>query len=98
MNGRKVNIIEAEVCPYHIHMLVEIPPKYYLGQQDGMAGVLVLRCAEYDFGFIFSAVGFVLGKMVDGAAFMKLGCVEINILPKRVLLSILLCPIHCCRN
>ena len=25
---KKVNIIEAEVCPDHIHMLVEIPPKY----------------------------------------------------------------------
>ena len=23
-----VNIIEAEVCPDHVHMLVEIPPKY----------------------------------------------------------------------
>lgn len=27
-NWKKVNIIEAEVCPDHIHMLVEIPPKY----------------------------------------------------------------------
>ena len=25
---KKVKIIEAEVCPDHIHMLVEIPPKY----------------------------------------------------------------------
>ena len=25
-NWKKVNIIEAEVCPDHIHMLVEIPP------------------------------------------------------------------------
>ena len=25
-----VNIIEAEVCVDHIHMLVEIPPKYYV--------------------------------------------------------------------
>ena len=24
---KEVNIIEAEVCPDHIHMLVEIPPK-----------------------------------------------------------------------
>jgi Transposase and inactivated derivatives len=24
---KQVNIIEAEVCPDHIHMLVEIPPK-----------------------------------------------------------------------
>ena len=26
-NWKGVNIIEAEVCPDHIHMLVEIPPK-----------------------------------------------------------------------
>ena len=25
---KKVNIIEAEACPDHIHMLVEIPPKF----------------------------------------------------------------------
>ena len=24
---KKVNIIEAEICPDHVHMLVEIPPK-----------------------------------------------------------------------
>lgn len=24
---KQVNIIEAEVCPDHVHMLVEIPPK-----------------------------------------------------------------------
>ena len=27
-NWKKVKIVEAEVCPDHIHMLVEIPPKY----------------------------------------------------------------------
>ena len=27
-NWKKVNIINAEVCPDHVHMLVEIPPKY----------------------------------------------------------------------
>ena len=26
-NWKQVNIVEAEVCPDHIHMLVEIPPK-----------------------------------------------------------------------
>ena len=25
-----VNIIEAEICPDHVHMLVEIPPKYFV--------------------------------------------------------------------
>ena len=27
-----VNILEAEVCPDHVHMLVEIPPKYSVSQ------------------------------------------------------------------
>ena len=26
-NWKKIKIIEAEVCPDHVHMLVEIPPK-----------------------------------------------------------------------
>ncbi len=27
MRTKGVNIIEAEACPDHIHMLIEIPPK-----------------------------------------------------------------------
>lgn len=27
-NWNGITIIEAEVCPYHIHMLIEISPKY----------------------------------------------------------------------
>ena len=30
-----INIIEAECCPDHIHMLVEIPPKYSVSQIMG---------------------------------------------------------------
>ena len=30
-----VNILEAEVCPDHVHMLVEIPPKYSVSQFMG---------------------------------------------------------------
>ena len=30
-----VNIIEAEACPNHIHMLLEIPPKYSVAQIMG---------------------------------------------------------------
>ena len=26
---KKVEIVEAEVCPDHVHMLVEIPPKVF---------------------------------------------------------------------
>ena len=34
--GQKgVNIIEAEACPDHIHMLIEIPPKYSVAQIMG---------------------------------------------------------------
>ena len=30
-----IKIIEAELCPDHIHMLVEIPPKYSISQIMG---------------------------------------------------------------
>ena len=30
-----INIIEAECCPDHIHMLLEIPPKYSVSQIMG---------------------------------------------------------------
>ena len=30
-----VNILEGEVCPDHVHMLVEIPPKYSVSQFMG---------------------------------------------------------------
>ena len=36
-----VRIIEAEVCPDHIHMLVEIPPKISV---SSFMGYLVVRC------------------------------------------------------
>ena len=25
---KQINIVEAEMCPDHVHMLLEIPPKY----------------------------------------------------------------------
>jgi len=40
-----VNIIEAEVCPDHIHMLVEIPPKMsvsgFVGFLKGKSSLLI---------------------------------------------------------
>ena len=30
-----INILEAECCPDHIHMLLEIPPKYSVSQIMG---------------------------------------------------------------
>ena len=44
---KKVNIIEAEACPDHIHMLVEIPPKYsvsgFMGYLKGKSTVLIYQ-------------------------------------------------------
>ena len=42
---KKVNIIEAELCPDHIHMLVEIPPKMsvsgFVGFLKGKRSLLI---------------------------------------------------------
>ena len=44
---KKVNIIEAEVCPDHVHMLVEIPPKMsvsgFVGFLKGKSSVLIYQ-------------------------------------------------------
>jgi len=32
---KEINIIEAELCPDHVHMLVEIPPKYSVAEIVG---------------------------------------------------------------
>lgn len=34
---KQVNIVEAEVCPDHVHMLLEIPPKYCVSQHRGVS-------------------------------------------------------------
>lgn len=36
-NWKGITIIEAEVCPDHVHMLIEIPPKYSV---SGIMGFL----------------------------------------------------------
>jgi len=33
---KEVNILEAEVCPDHVHMLVEIPPKMSISSFMGV--------------------------------------------------------------
>ena len=42
---KQVNIIEAEVCPDHIHMLVEIPPKMsvssFVGFLKGKSSLII---------------------------------------------------------
>ena len=44
-NWKEVNIIEAEVCPDHIHMLVEIPPKMsvssFMGFLKGKSSIII---------------------------------------------------------
>ena len=44
-NWKKVNIINAEVCLDHVHMLVEIPPKYsvssFMGFLKGKSSIMI---------------------------------------------------------
>ena len=44
-NWKKVNIINAEVCPDHVNMLVEIPPKYsvssFMGFLKGKSSIMI---------------------------------------------------------
>lgn len=44
-NWKGVNIIEAEVCPDHIHMLIEIPPKMsvsgFMGFLKGKSSLII---------------------------------------------------------
>ena len=42
---KKIKIVEAEVCPDHVHMLVEIPPKYsvssFVGFLKGKSSLMI---------------------------------------------------------
>lgn len=44
---KEVNIIETEVCPDHVHMLVEIPPKLsisgFMGYLKGKSSILIYQ-------------------------------------------------------
>ena len=44
---KQVKIVEAEVCPDHVHMLVEIPPKLsvsgFMGYLKGKSSVLIYQ-------------------------------------------------------
>lgn len=44
-NWKGVNIIEAKVCPDHIHMLIEIPPKmsvsWFMGFLKGKSSLMI---------------------------------------------------------
>ena len=44
---KKVTIIEAEVCPDHVHMLLEIPPKMsvsgFMGYLKGKSSLMIYQ-------------------------------------------------------
>ena len=46
-NWKKVKIIEAEVCPDHVHMLVSIPPKMsvsvFMGYLKGKSATIIFQ-------------------------------------------------------
>ena len=72
-------------CPNLILRLLLFPAGklvcHCAGQRNRAAGVFRFGCAEYDFGFVLTVVGFVLGKTVDGTAYMKLRGGKVNIFP-----------------
>ncbi len=45
--GVNINIVEGEVCPDHIHLLVEIPPKmsvsYFVGCLKGKSTLMIFE-------------------------------------------------------
>lgn len=63
-------------CPNLVLRLLLFPSGklicYCAGQRNRAARVFRFGCAEYDFGFVFIVVGFVLGKAVNRAPDMKL--------------------------
>ena len=72
-------------CPNLVLRLLLFPAgklvHHCAGQRNRAAGVFRFGCTEYDFGFVFAVVGFVLGKAVDSTAYMELGGAKINIFP-----------------
>ena len=44
---KEVNILQAEVCPDHVHMLIEIPPKLsvsgFMGYLKGKSSILIYQ-------------------------------------------------------
>ena len=50
---KKVKIVEAEVCPDHVHMLLEIPPKVsvssFMGYLKGKSSLMIYqKWGEYE--------------------------------------------------
>ena len=58
---KEVNIVEAEICPDHVHMLVEIPPKMsvseFMSYLKGKSTLMLFdRHPEYHPLFLFPVV------------------------------------------
>ena len=72
-------------CPNLILRLLLFPADkivcYCAGQRNRAARVFRFGCAEYDFCFVLSVMGFVLGKAVNATPDVKLGGAEINVFP-----------------
>ena len=51
LTRKNINIIEAELCPDHIHMLIEIPPKYsvsdIMGYLKGKSSLIIFDRHAY---------------------------------------------------
>ena len=55
-NWKGITIIEAEVCPDHIHMLIEIPPKYsvsgIMGFLKGKSSIMIYsKCGNMKYKY-----------------------------------------------
>ncbi|MDU6031720.1 MAG: IS200/IS605 family transposase [Peptoniphilus harei] len=63
---KEVNIIEAEVCPDHVHMLLEIPPKLsissFMGFLKGKSSIMIYeKCGSLKYkyrGRKFRCIGY----------------------------------------
>ena len=72
-------------CPQFVLCLLLFPAGklvcHCAGQRNRAAGVLGFGCTKYNFGLVLAVVGFVLGKAVDGTAYMKLRGGKVDVLP-----------------
>ena len=68
-------------CPNLVLRLLLFPTGklvcYCAGQRNRAARVFRFGCTEYNLGFVLTVVCFVLGKAVDGTAYMELGGAEL---------------------
>ena len=90
-NWKKINIIKAELCLNHTHMLVEIPPKMsvsgFVGFLKGKSSLIIHERhgnLKYKYGNRgFWCMGyyglFILGKQTSGGRSAHLFCLRVNV-------------------